>query len=472
MLNVYSAFAIVNKSFKSGKDGNGNSIDPNRLRTIPKEIPNQLFYISSASSTDTKFYSLFREFSKKMFMGDKRYFVAMVTCEIPLHPTIHGKLMNPLFEESIIESELRTNPDKARREYYCQFTTDAGTDAIIKRSTINRNEEVRKPLLYNDTGDKKFVIAYDPARSRDNSVILVGELYDYIQLDGSKDKRLRLVNCINLVDVGKKIKSPMQTPEQIEYLKKVILDYNGGADAYGNIAYILIDAGSGGGGVNIADYLMPDWTDKAGMTHRGLIDKEYSEEYVKKFPNAVDKVKLVSPSMYKSEMYEALIELTSQDKISFTAPYDNKDYLTTFVVDEAKTQKRRKEIADRLRAEKVDESEFERRLAEELEQEMDTERIKLDWEDKMALANMDALKEELVNMVRKKRESGKDSFELTPEKANILHDDRAYTAALLAYALMLERRKQIIPKKKPSKNIMDAIHIRAPRKLTKYDRKG
>lgn len=28
-------------------------------------------------------------------------------------------------------------------------------------------------------------------------------------------------------------------------------------------------------------------------------------------------------------------------------------------------------------------------------------------------------------MVRKKRDSGKDSFELTPEKANKLHDDRA-----------------------------------------------
>ena len=81
--------------------------------------------------------------------------------------------MNPLFEASIIESELRTNPDKARREYYCEFTTDAGTDAIIKRSVIARNEETRKPLLYNDTGDKKFVIGYDPARSRDNSVILV-----------------------------------------------------------------------------------------------------------------------------------------------------------------------------------------------------------------------------------------------------------------------------------------------------------
>ena len=28
-------------------------------------------------------------------------------------------------------------------------------------------------------------------------------------------------------------------------------------------------------------------------------------------------------------------------------------------------------------------------------------------------------------MVRKKRDSGKDSFELTAEKANKLHDDRA-----------------------------------------------
>lgn len=42
---------------------------------------------------------------------------------------------------------------------------------------------------------------------------------------------------------------------QIKYLKKVILDYNGGADGYGNIIGVYIDAGSGGSGVNIADYL-------------------------------------------------------------------------------------------------------------------------------------------------------------------------------------------------------------------------
>lgn len=161
MLSVYGAFAIVNKSFRSGVDGNGNMIDSIRLKTIPKEIPNQLFYISSASSTDTKFYALFREFSKRMLMGDKRYFVAVITCDVPLKPTMHGKLMNPLFEKSIIESDLRTNPEKARREYFCQFTTDAGNDAIIKRSVIQRNEEVRKPDLCNPDGKRKYIITYD-----------------------------------------------------------------------------------------------------------------------------------------------------------------------------------------------------------------------------------------------------------------------------------------------------------------------
>ena len=464
MMSVYSAFAIVNKSFKSGKDRDGNRIDEIRLRAIPKEIPNQKFYISSASDTSTKYYSLYREFSKRMIMGDKDYFVANITCEVPLKPTIHGQLMAPLFEKSTIESDMRTNPEKARREYYCEFTTDAGSDAIIRRGVITRNEEVRKPLLYNDTGDKKFVIAYDPARSRDNSVILVGEIYDFEQVDGTIDKRMRLVNCINLIDVGKKIKSPMQTPDQIEYLKKVILDYNGGADAYGNIVGIYIDAGSGGGGVNIADYLMPNWTDSAGIVHRGLIDKEYSVEYVKKFPDAVDKVHLMSPSAFKSEMYEAMIELMNQDKISFTASYDNKGYLTIFDVDEEKLNKAKESIIKELKKQKLNEKEFEAKLNDELGkiQSVNTKMIKLDWQDEIALANMDALKEELVNMVRKKRDSGKDSFELTPEKANKLHDDRAYTACMASFALMCERRKNITQRKKPNntQNLVNLLPIK------------
>lgn len=472
MMNVYGAFAAVNRSLKTGKDANGNSIDPIRQRCIPRDLSYQKFYISSASSTDTQFWRLYRDFAKRQIMGDPDYCVLHIDCEQAFRPTLRGELVTPLLSRSTVETEMRTNPEKARREYYCQFSTDAGNDAIIKRGVITRNEEVRKPLLCNDTGDKKFVIAYDPARSRDNSVILVGEIYDFEQVDGSLDTRMRLVNCINLVDIGKKIKSPMQTPDQIEYLKKVILDYNAGADAYGNIVGIYIDAGSGGGGVNIADYLMPDWTDAAGIVHRGLIDKVYSAEYVKKFPNAVDKIHLMSPAAYKSEMYEAMIELMNQDKISFTASYDNKDYLTVFDIDEELLKKERERISKELKSENLDEKEFEKKLSEKMDdiQSVKTKVIKLDWEDKIALANMDALKEELVNMVRKKRDSGKDSFELIPEKANKLHDDRAYTAVMAAFCLMSERRKGITQKKRSSSpsDISKLFQVRAPKKVTRF----
>ena len=335
MMSVYAAFAIVNKSFKSGKDRDGKSIDRNRLRCIPSNIPNQLFYISSASSTDTKFYKLYRDFSKRQLMGDPDYFVAHIDCEVAFKPTIRGETMEPLLTPGTVAAEMRSNPEKARREYYCEFTSDAGANAIIRRGVIARNEVIRKPVLYNDTGQRKIVIAYDPARSRDNSVILVCEIYSEKNQDGDLEYKMRLLNCINLIDISnKKKKKPMQTPAQIDYLKQVILDYNqGGDENYSNILGVYIDAGSGGGGVNIADYLMPDWKDKSGKTHRGLIDKEYSEEYVKKFPNAVNKLHLMEPTKYKSEMYEAMIEMMNQDKIEFTATYDNKGYLTIFDID-------------------------------------------------------------------------------------------------------------------------------------------
>ena len=470
MMNVYGAFAAVNRSLKTGKDASGRSIDPIRQRCIPKDLPYQKFYISSASSTDTQFWRFYRDFAKQQIMGNPEYCVLHIDCEQAFHPTMHGELITPLLSHSTVETEMRTNPEKARREYYCQFTTDAGTNAIIKRGVITRNEEVRKPLLYNDTGDKKFVICYDKARTRDNSVVLIGEIYDFEQVDGSIDKRMRLVNCINLVDVGKKIKSPMQTPDQVKYLKKIILDYNAGADAYGNILGIYIDAGSGGGGVNIADFFMEDWTDEGGIVHRGLIDKEYSADYIKKFPNAVDKIHLLTPTTYKSEMFEAMIELLNQDKVSFTAPYDNKGYLTVFDVDEKKLQKAKEEITASLKKKKVNEKEFEQKLNEELGkiEAVKTKMIKLDWQDEVALSNLDSLKEELINLIRKKRDSGKDSFELTPEKANKMHDDRAYTAGMACYALMCERRKNITNRRNSSvtSSLVDMLPMRKGKRFS------
>lgn len=467
MMKVYGAFAIVNKSFKTGKDRDGNLIDPIRLRTFPSNIPNQKFYISSASSTDTEFYRLYREFSKRQLMGDQDYFVAHIDCEVAFAPTMHGKTIAPLLMRSTVETEMATNPEKARREYYCEFTTDAGLNAIIKRGTIVRNSETRTPLLFNDTGDKKFVIAYDPARSRDNSVILVMELY----IDEDGYYKGRIVNCVNLIDIGKKRKSPMQTPDQIKYLKELILDYNGNAPDYENIEAILIDAGSGGGGVNIADYLMEDWVDDKGNKHRGLIDKEYSADYVGKFPNAINKLKLVSPTQYKSIIYEALIEMMNLDCINFTSDYDNKGYLTLFEVDNKVYESEKKRIIADLQRQKVPEIEFNKKLEEEMKKSscIKTKVVRLDPYQEIALKNIDALKEEMVNMIRKKRDSGKDSFELIPEKANKLHDDRSYCAALVAWFLQEKRVEYIRNKKRPQpNNILDLFTLtkaKQPKKM-------
>lgn len=444
MLEVYGAFAAVNKGFASGKDRNGKLIDPIRLRTFATNIPNQKFYISSASSTDTKYYKLYREFAKRQLMGDRDYCVVQVSCDVVLKPTIRGEVVNALLKKSDIETAVRTNPEKARREYYCEFTSDAGNEAIIRRGVITRNSETRIPLLYNDTNEKKFILCYDPARSRDNSIITVFELYE--DDDGYK---LRVVNCVNMVDISNKRKTPMQTTDQVDYLRQLILDYNGQAPEYMNIEAVLIDAGAGGSGKVIADMLMQDWTDSNGVIHHGLIDKETDEHlgtgYARKYPEAIDKVRLIEPSKYKSIMYEAAIEMTNNNLISFTAEYDNKGYLTLFQADDAGTAKIKKEIEERLRKDGVSDDDLAQRTKEELKKSalVKSKTVRLDPYQEIALANIDALKEELVNMRRIKRDSGKDSFELIPEKVGRLHDDRAYTYVLGAHFLLEKRMSHI-----------------------------
>lgn len=451
LIRVYAAFCAVDKDFKTGVNSDGSVFNNITMHTLPTEIPNQLIYVSSASSTDTEFYRMYREYSKKMIIGDPNYFVADIDCELTMRPTINGVRIKSALSREQIDASMATSPEKTRREFYNLFSTDGGENAIVRRGAITRNEKVYVPVLSNDTGERKIVIAYDPARSRDNSVILVAEIYEEKDVNGDVEYKGRLLNCINLLDVGKKRKTPMQTPDQVEYLKEVILEYNdGGDDNYSNILGIYIDAGSGGGGVNIADYLMEDWVGKDGKKHRGLIDKEYSKEYIRRFPGAVDKIHLMSPTKYKSDMYEAMIEMVNQNKITFTSSYDNKGYLTVFDINEKELEKEREKIAKKLRGSNLTIDEYEEKINEELgnTKNFKTKNIRLGWEEEVALAGIDALKEEVINMVRIKRESGKDSFELAPEKRNSLNDDRAYCLAMISYALQSERRKNITTKRK------------------------
>ncbi len=67
-------------------------------------------------------------------MGNKDYFVAQIDCDLVMKPTIMNIPTTPALTREMIESDMRSNPEKkARREYYCEFTTDAGSDAIIRR---------------------------------------------------------------------------------------------------------------------------------------------------------------------------------------------------------------------------------------------------------------------------------------------------------------------------------------------------
>ncbi len=552
MLQTYAAFAVVNKEFKTGKTADGQKLDRSRIMALPKDLPNQLFYISSASSTDTEFYRLFQYFAKRMLIGDPNYFVAMLDCHIAFEPTMNGEVVsallsretvenamqtNPekarreyfcqfttdagdnavlrrtmngevvsaLLSRETVENAMQTNPEKARREYFCQFTTDAGDNAVLRRGLIARNSETRKPLLYNDTGDKKFVIVYDPARLSDNSVIGIAEIYKNDR--GEKDARI--VNCINLINIHKKNKTPITIPNQIAILRQAILDYNGdGNEFYSNILGIYIDAGAGGQASAIADTLMEDWVDKEGITHRGLVDLEYDGGIGKNFPNAVrDVLHIVKPSEYKSIMFENLIEMANGNHIKFTADYDNKGYLAVIQQDDAKYKKEKDKLIASLKSSGLSEEELDFQASQMLAERHDiqterisldpeeevalanidlmkeqivnmtrikresgrdqmlaerhdiqTERISLDPEEEVALANIDLMKEQIVNMTRIKRESGRDGFELVPEKRNTYHDDAAYCLAMIGYALsMIRHEDRKAKRRKPKQNIGDML---------------
>ena len=418
VFQVIEPYTAQDKNFKMGGSVN--------VTTLPKELPNQLLYTSSASTTDSYFYKKYKEYSKAMIWGSKDHFVADINCEIMFNATYRGKIYPAsLLTKEKVDNAMRENKEKALREYYNIFTSDGGADAIFKRSMIVKNSTIRPPIMFNDTKDRLFALAYDPARSMDNSFVLVGEYYK----DSSDNWRMRIANGINFMDLSKKNKTPMRTPEQVKKLKQLILDYNGdGVDDYTNISNIFIDAGSGGAGVNIADYLMEDWYEEGHegeqkYLHRGLIDKEQSSDYVKKFPNAVDKIKLLPPTMYKSIIYEAAIEMMRLDLIDFTAEYDNKGYLTMLDIDEKEMAKAKKDLIAKYKDKSMSKGELDRLVEEELQERnlASTKIYKLSPDEELGLVQIDSLKEEMVNMVRKKRESGKDGFELSTEKQNKLH---------------------------------------------------
>jgi hypothetical protein len=395
-------FAVQNSDFRLGGD-----VD---VTLFPKQMPNQLIYASSASSTDTYFFRKYSDFAKKMFLGDKRYFVADISSDIVINATFNGKLYPvSLLSQETVDAAMRENKEKAMREYKNIFTTEGSDQQIIKRAMIIRNSTLRPPTLANPS-NQKFAMAVDPARNHDNSVCTVGEII----FDENVGYKMKIVHNVSWTDIEKKKKTPMKTPDQIKDFKRMLIDFNGNQVAdYENIEAVMIDAGAGGAGMSAwADGLLEDWTDEKGVTHRGVIDASHEEyqTYLSKYPNAVDKLKLLSPQKYKREMFEALIEMMKLDLISFTENYDYKGELI-FNNNEGKATK-----------------------------------YKLTIEEEASLINIDIAKEELVSIYAFKSTNGNVRYDLPPDKQNKMGDDRAYTIAMLAWYLQQLRRQNITKK--------------------------
>jgi hypothetical protein len=454
LFHTSEPFTTQNSEFKMGKDFNAEDV-----LAEPVPFPNQLLYCSSAGRTDQYFFKKYKEFSLRMFAGDKRYFCADISCDVIINATVHNKLWPvPLLTQEKVDQAMREDKEAALREYKNIFTSEGGDGQIIKRATIIRNSVARPPKLRNEDGKSKYALLYDPARSADNAVILCAEYYE----DPVVGWKMRIQNVVNLLNTMKKKKTPMTTPNQIKELKRLLLAYNGdGVADYENILGLYIDAGSGGAGVNISDFLWEDWEDEQGHVHRGLIDKEYSSEEVKLYPNAItNKMRLLQPSKFKVEMFKALIEMMDMNLIEWTSEYDNRGYITVMYDLNVKTGEKilrhmeptEKEVKD-LKKSGI---------------EVIREQYHLDSDEEVALKQIDAMKTELVNIYRFKQSSGNDRFDLAPDKTNKLHDDRAYVCAMAAYLLQQLRREHLVTRKKPnSADIISKLQVNPGKPLNK-----
>ena len=158
---------------------------------------------------------------------------------------------------------------------------------------------------------------------------------------------------------------------------------------------------------------MADWTDKFGGKHRGIIDPEHKqyETARRKYTNSMPIVHLIDPQGYKKIIYDALQKMSNLNLIKYT-DYDNKDYLM-------------------LQDENGEFTEY-----------------KLSDEEKLSLVNINLLKTEVSYMCRYDTPNGGVQYELAREKRNTMHDDRAYTAAMAAFALAKLRRTDLVKKDK------------------------
>lgn len=384
-LSVFDEAALISDDFfvraepfttQSSDFVTGESID---MEVYPNNLPNQNLYISSAGDTSGHLWAVYKDCAKRMAMGFDDCFVADISCELPLHPTINGKKYPPLFDKAKVDSMMRSNPYRALREYYNLFDQTGGTDMVIGRDAILRNEQNYLPVFKNRNPDAIYGLFYDPSHQLDNSFVLIGEFFK----DPEKGWMVRLINGINLLHtLPNGDKKPMRTPEQLEWIRRLMLDYNGDYEEWEKI-HMAIDPGSGGGGMIYSDFLIQEWQDEFGRWHHGVIDMddEASALEADKFPMAVKGVlQLPSAIKFKNDQYAAVSEMVSQDLVIFPPSLPGNGKLN-----------------------------------------IDGKKVTLTKEETRALLEMDLMKEEVLLMRKTKTEAGNIRYALQADKQRSAH---------------------------------------------------
>lgn len=229
--DITEPYMAQNSEFKLG-----GSFDP---EVYPVEIPNIRLYIGSASDTNSYFYSKYKEGTKQMLIGNNKYFVADISCEIPKAPTVNGKRVKALLKQEEIDRKMRENEIAALREYMNIFDHFDLEDCVISRSDIITHTETFVPVLSWGGKKHKYIITYDPASKNDNAPVLITEIF-------TNDEGLicgRFIHMENLVvTYGDGSKRPMRLDEQVKRLWELIYEYNGRdkVPAYENVT-VLID---------------------------------------------------------------------------------------------------------------------------------------------------------------------------------------------------------------------------------------
>jgi hypothetical protein len=404
LISISEAFATQDSNFITSTNEDFN------IKTLRKKCPTQLVYASSASDVDTTFWRKYKDFTKRMIAGDTRYFVCDIPCTVPIEPLMDGLPHPPLLQKSKVEAAMRANKEKAMREYYNIFAKDFGENQVIKWSMIRRNESLLLPELEAVPGCK-YAVAFDPARSMDNSILGVMKIIE--------DKNIgyygEIVNCTNFVEIGNKKGYKMSSPEQVKALKESIVAYNGRAPDYQNIYVVLIDSGAGGGGISAyADNMLEDWTDKKGIKHKGFLDTTYEAyaEYGHKYPHASDVLKLIVPQRMRTVMFDELVELMQLDLIKFTKEYDGRGFVP---------------------------------IQEEKDGVVTIKNRPLTIEEEVALMNIDLMKTEITSIFKfENPEKTSKRYALPKDKERILHDDRSFVLAMLGHYLYQMRHDDVL----------------------------